>query len=208
MFDDSNIAINPLAVLMPEKEPRLYTLAEYLRREERSNELHEYENGIITKLPMARLPHNVITFNIGASLKNALKQKAKKHIVLGNQQLIYMPQLNRGRYPDVLVVAEAPLYWQDNDLLLINPILIVEVLSKGTRSLDRTGKFDEYKTLSSFKEYLLIDQNKCSVERRFREEPDLWRDTFFTDIAGSIPLKSLDCAISLEDIYENITFKK
>ena len=58
MYNDSNIAINPLAVLKPAKEPRLYKLAEYLRREERSQELHEYKNGIITKLPMALGPHN------------------------------------------------------------------------------------------------------------------------------------------------------
>lgn len=204
MFNDTNIAINPLAALLPEKEPRLYTLGEYLRKEERSNELHEYENGIITKLPMAKGPHNIISINIGTALKIATKSTAKKYVVLGNQQLVYMPVHNFARYPDILVVAEAPLYWENNESLLINPVLIVEVLSRSTRSYDRKGKFEEYVTIDSFKEYLLIDQKKCHVERRFREEPDLWRNTNFTDISDSVALKSLDCSISMADIYDNI----
>jgi Uma2 family endonuclease len=103
-----------------------------------------------------------------------------------------------------LVVAEVPLYWQNNESLLINPVLIVEILSRSTRSYDRKGKFEEYATLNSFKEYLLIDQKKSHVERRFREEPDLWRNTNFVDMPSSIPLKSLNCSISMEDIYENV----
>ncbi len=207
MYSDSNLAINPLAILKPTKEPHRHTLAEYLRREERSQELHEYNNGIITKLPMALGPHNEITINVGHVLKNAVKPLTTKYRVFGAQQLVYMPKLNISRYPDVLVVCEAPLYYDDNEQLLINPILIVEVLSKSTRSYDRAGKFDEYKSIDTFKEYLLIDPKKCHVERRFREEPDLWRDTTFTDINQSLPLKSLNCSIDLKDIYENITFK-
>ena len=108
----------------------------------------------------------------------------------------------------MIIVSEKPKYWDNNEILLINPILIIEVLSKSTRAYDRKGKFDEYKTLESFKEYLLIDQNKCHIERRFREEPDLWRDAYFTDIANSIYLKSLDCTVSLKDIYDNISILK
>ncbi len=208
MFDDSNIANNPLAVLPPVKEPRLYTLGEFLRKEERSFELHEYENGIITKLPMAKGPHNIISINVGTALKIATKNTSKKYVVMGNQQLVYLPKLNFARYPDIIVVAEAPLYWENNESLLINPILIVEVLSRSTRSYDRKGKFEEYLTLDTFKEYLLIDQKKYHVEKRFREEPDLWRNSNFTDISDSIFLKSLDCEISMVDIYENVTFSK
>jgi Uma2 family endonuclease len=207
MFDDTNISINPLAVLEPPKKQRLYTLAEYLRKEERSDELHEYENGIITKLPMAKGPHNIISANIIWALKNVIKTENKKYVVMSNQQLVYMPELNFSRYPDILVVAEAPLYWENNECLLINPVLIIEVLSRSTRNYDRKGKFDEYLTLDSFKEYLLVDQKKCHIERRFREEPDLWRNSNFIDITSSIPLKSLDCSISLADIYENISLK-
>jgi Uma2 family endonuclease len=111
MFDDSNISTtsaNPLAVLTPEKEPRRYTLAQYLHREERSQELHEYFDGLIIKKTMAREPHNFIGMNIGAVLKNAIKTKDKKYLVSGLQQLVYLPILNFSLYPDVIVIAKNP----------------------------------------------------------------------------------------------------
>jgi Uma2 family endonuclease len=198
----------PLAVLSPtpekEKEPRTYTLAEYLRREEDSKELHEYYNGIITKLPMARGPHNDITVNISAALKFTLKEKGKTYYVRGGQQLVYLPKLNYGLYPDALVVSETPQYFDKNEVLLINPLLIIEVLSKGTKKYDRTDKFDDYRTLDSFKEYVLIDQKKCHIEIRHRETPDTWRYSEVTDMAGTIHLKSIGCSILVADIYDNI----
>jgi Uma2 family endonuclease len=71
MFDDTLVSTNPLAVLVPQKTPRDYTLAEYLRREKRATELHEYYDGNIIKLPMARGPHNEIVGNMTAALKGA-----------------------------------------------------------------------------------------------------------------------------------------
>jgi Uma2 family endonuclease len=207
MFDDTNITINPLAVLPPVKEPRRYTLAEFLHRSEKSEELLEYYDGIITKLPMARGPHNEIIMNVGTALNISIKSNGKKYRVMGGQQKVYMPALNMGVFPDVLVITDKPLYWDDNQVLLINPIVIIEVLSKSTKKYDRTGKFSEYKTLESFREYLLIDQNKCLVETHIKEAPNVWKGTDYKDINDSIYLKSIDCTISLADIYENITLK-
>jgi Uma2 family endonuclease len=201
----------PLAVLShvteTPKEPRLYTLEEYLRREEKSTELHEYYNGIITKLPMARVPHNTITANMTAELTlaaRAAKAANKKYFVMAGQQLVYLPKLNFGLYPDILVVSETPQCFDKNEVLLINPLLIVEVLSKSTKKYDRTEKFDEYRTLDSFREYVLIDQKRCHIELRYRETPDTWRYTEVTDMQGSIFLKSLGCSILVANIYDNI----
>jgi Uma2 family endonuclease len=198
----------PLAVLSTPKEtykePRNYTLQEYLRREEDSKELHEYYNGIITKLPMARGPHNDITANITAALKYTLRQNEKTYYVRCGQQLVYLPKLNFGLYPDALVVSDTPQYFDKNEVLLINPILIVEVLSKSTKKYDRTEKFEEYRTLDSFQEYVLIDQKRCHIQIRYRETPDTWRYTDITDKASSIFLKSLGCSILVADIYENV----
>ena len=207
MFDDTNITINPLAVLKPEKEPRRYTLAEFLRRAEKSEELLEYYDGIITKLPMAREPHNEIIINVGSAFKNAIKSNSKKYRVLGGQQKVYMPALNHGVFPDVIVIDDAPKYWDDNKVLLINPIVIVEVLSRSTKKNDRTSKFTDYKTLESFKEYVLIEQNKCLVETFYQAQPGVWHVTVCKNINESIYLKSIDCTISLSDIYENIELK-
>jgi Uma2 family endonuclease len=190
------------------KAPRLYTLKEYLRREEGNSELHEYYDGIITKLPMARGPHNLIIANMSAELTlvaRAAKAVNKKYAIMTGQQLIYLPKLNFGLYPDTLVVSDTPQYFDKNEVLLINPLLIVEVLSKSTKKYDRTEKFHEYRTLDSFREYVLIDQKRCHIEIRHRETPDTWRYTEVTDLQGSIFLKSLNCSILVADIYDNIT---
>jgi Uma2 family endonuclease len=197
----------PLATLTLHRQPRRYTLAEYLQREARSTALYEYYNGTIIKLPMAKGPHNIITMNVAAALKNALKAAGKKYVVLGGQQLVYLPELNYGLYPDVLVVMEAPEYWDKNQVLLTNPVLIVEVLSKSTRKYDKNEKFAEYKTLTSFAEYMLIEPEKCSITTHFREAPQLWRDAFFKEIANNVPLKSLEIDIAIADIYENVALK-
>jgi Uma2 family endonuclease len=208
MQNNATVATNPLAVLKPAKSPRRYTLTEYLQREERTDELHEYYNGIITKLPMARGSHNRITMNTGTAFNNAFDKAGKNYFVEGCQQIVYLPELNIGLYPDVLVISETPQYYDTNEILLTNPVIIVEILSKGTGKYDRTSKFDKYKTLASFKEYVLIDQYKCHIETRFREEPNLWRELIFKDMAGDLHLKSVDCTVPMATIYKNITFKK
>ena len=127
LSSDNTLAANPLAVLKSIREPRYYTLSEYLRREEHSRELHEYYNGIITKLPMALGPHNIISANMATVLNMAFMAENKSYIVFNSQQLVYLPELNFSLYPDVLVVCETPQYYDKNEVLLINPVLIVGV---------------------------------------------------------------------------------
>jgi Uma2 family endonuclease len=208
MYANSNVATFPLAVIKSVREPHRYTLSEYLQKEESATERHEYYDGIITKLPMARIPHNIIVANMTAELIFAFRTNNRDYTVMGSQQLVYLPELNFSLYPDVLTVAETPQCWDSNEVLLINPLLIVEVLSRSTRKYDRTDKFEEYKTLPSFKEYILIDPNKCQIEVRFREAPDLWRNTFYRNMSDTIPLKSVGCTLDVDLIYKKITFKK
>ena len=201
MFDDSNIAINPLAVLKPIKEPRLFTLSQYLRKEERSDDLHEYYNGYIIKLPPATTPHNIISTNIGSTLHGAIKHKYR---VLMGKQLVYIPTENYALYPDVVVIKDALQYYDFDETLVINPILIVEVLSKGIKRLERTVKFSDYKVLDNIKEHILIDKQKCWVQVSYREEPDAWRITEYKNIHDSIYLKSIDTTINVSDIYNHV----
>ena len=96
MYSDIQTQTYPLAVLKPQKEPRLYTLAEYLSREEQSRELHEYYDGIITKLPMARGPHNIIVGNITTALNNVFASKGKNYIAMGSQQVVLFTKAQFG----------------------------------------------------------------------------------------------------------------
>ncbi|MCU0347458.1 MAG: Uma2 family endonuclease [Saprospiraceae bacterium] len=182
------------------------TLREYVLWEAKRDEKYEYHNGKIVKMAYARGPHNEITVNVTAALKAAIRMLTKKYRVFSGDQKIYLPEVNHGVYPDAVAVCEAPEYWDDDTLLLVNPLLIVEVLSKSTQKYDREGKFDLYKTRPSFEEYVLVRQDTCEVETRYREEPGLWRETVITDPNGSVFLKSLGCSVSVADIYENIDF--
>jgi Uma2 family endonuclease len=181
-----------------------YSLEEYLRKEARAAHKHEYLNGKIVKMPYAKGPHNIITANVVAHLAAELEINGKDHIIFASDQKIYFPTLNEGVYADALVVAERPHYWDAGQLLLINPLLVVEVLSKSTSRYDRVGKFDKYKTLESFKEYVLIRQDDCYAEVWYREKPGLWHETIETAPEGLVPLQSIGVSLTMSRIYKNV----
>ncbi len=186
------------------RKPKTYTLVEYLRKEAKSKDKHEFINGNIIKMPYAKGPHNIISANISAEMKIAFRTLNTKYIVFSSDQKIYFPSLDEGVYADTLAVCEKPIYWDDEKLLLINPIIVVEVLSKSTQRYDRTGKFDKYKTLESIREYVLIRQDECYAEVWCREKPGYWKETIVTDISSTLPLQSVGIELLMERIYENI----
>lgn len=189
-----------------EREYRTYTLEEFLRKEVKSLHKHEFLDGKIIKMPYAKGPHNIIAANIIGELHFAFKSLENKYLMFNSDQMIYSPSLNAGVYADALAVCEKPKYWDDNELLLINPLLVVEVLSKSTASYDKRAKFDKYKTLESFKEYVLVEQNKCYVEVRYQLRKGLWQETIYEDINEKINLQSIGIQLDIKDIYQNITF--
>lgn len=192
--------------LKKEKVQKTYTLDEYLRREEKSVDKHEFYNGQIVKIPNAKFYHNLTSGNVSAAIKIAVKLLSKKYLVLGDGQKIYIEPENISVYPDGLVVSEAPIFYKDQEYLLTNPLLVVEVLSRSTQAYDKQGKFDLYTNLPSFHEYVMVDPKRYFVETRFREEEDLWRIKTEKDPTKSVLLRSMGISISLEDIYENVVF--
>lgn len=195
--------VSPKLIL--HKPTRKYTLEKYLRKEANSTHKHEFINGEIIKIPNARYNHNLIAMNIAIEMTNTTESLGKNYLFYGSDQKIYFPNLDEGVYADSLAVCEKPLYWDNDDLLLINPILVVEVLSKSTQKYDRTGKFDKYKTLESFKEYVMIRQDICYTEVWYRERPGLWHETIVTNIDGKLPLQSLGVEVSMKRIYKNVS---
>lgn len=186
---------------------RRYTLEQYLRKEAKSIHKHEFIDGQIIKMPYAKGPHNIISVNMMTEMAINFRMLKEKYIVFPSDQLVYFPSLDAGVYADALAVCDKPLYWDDEQLLLINPILVVEVLSKSTSRYDRTGKFDKYKTLESFREYVLIRQDECYAEVWFRESPGRWQETIITEMTGHLPLQSVGISISMESIYLNVELK-
>ena len=188
------------------RNPKVYTFKEYLRREEIALEKHEFYNGKIVKMPGGTDIHSEIAGNMITTLKIEIRPLPRKFKVYTSDLKIRIEPINIGVYADALVICEQPEFWQDRHDVIVNPLLIVEVLSPSKQAYDRLGKFELYKLLPSFQEYVLVNADKYSVETRFQEETDLWRIKTETDIDKFINIRSLGVTIYMADIYENVVF--
>ena len=185
---------------------KLYTLEEYLRREEQAAEKHEFYNGKIITMPGGISVHSEISANMIGALKFEVRRLPRKFRVYTSDLKIYIESAHTGVYPDAVVICEVPEYWQKRRDIIVNPLLIVEVLSPRTQAYDKLGKFELYKMLPSFQEYVLINADTPAVETRFQEERNLWRIRTETDLQKSVNLHSLGISIEMGAIYEDIIF--
>lgn len=185
---------------------RTYSVEEYLAIEDASIEKHEFRNGKIIKMPGAKPAHNIIAANVIAELKIALKQKEKKYFVMTGDTKIRIPRFNKIVYPDAVVVCEQIELYPGSSTVVTNPLLIVEVLSPSTEDYDRQGKFYDYKQIPSFQEHLLIAQKLPYVVSSFKTAEHTWQDTEADRLEIAIYLKSIDCTIQLQNIYDGIVF--
>jgi Uma2 family endonuclease len=123
-------------------------------------------------MPGGKLRHNIIAQNCATAIKIAIKSKIEKYLVANSDQKIYIEELDKALYPDALVICKTPQYWKEREDLIVNHLVIVELASDSTRNFDRGDKFFLYETLPSFKEYVLIEQNKAEIEVWFRIDQD------------------------------------
>jgi len=187
------------------KSPAILSIEKYLEKEALSTEKHEYYNGKMRKMPGSSYNHNKIAANIIISLGQAFEINQLAFEVISSDQKIFIPKLNQILYPDPLVVYNKPEFWNSRKDVLLNPILIVEVLSPTTEKYDRHDKFMSYKNIPSFMEYVMVRQDQLEVETWFREEPHLWRETTVSE-SGDIKLSSIGISIPMDKIYRNIEF--
>jgi Uma2 family endonuclease len=177
-----------------------------LSREEKSVEKHEFYNGKIIKRQTVYICQSEIAVNTVTSIKQALKTSSNTFHVFDSSLKTHIKSLNISLYPTISITKDKLEYWQNNQKVITNPITIIEVLPHGLNAFDIARRFEFYKELPSFQEYILVSTDTFSVETRFREEPDLWRIKTETNIENSVNLRSLGVSISMTDIYENIVF--
>jgi Uma2 family endonuclease len=187
------------------RSSRDLSIEKYLDKESLSAEKHEYYNGKIRKMPGSSYNHNKIAANIIIAFGQSFEINQLSFEVISSDQKVFIPKLNQVLYPDALVVYQKPEFWNGRKDILLNPILIVEVLSPTTEKYDRHDKFMSYKNIPTFMEYVMVRQETKEVETWFREEPHLWRETTFSD-TGDVKLSSIGISISMEKVYKNIEF--
>jgi len=147
--------------------------------------------------------HNLITVNIGAELRNQLKGRACE--VYQSDMRVHVPATGLYTYPNVVVVCGEPQLEDEHFDTLLNPTLIVEVLSKSTARYDRTGKFSDYRSIPSFAEYLLVAQSEYRVEQSAKQSDGRWLLTDFRSLEDVVRLDSIQCSLSLKEIYDKVS---
>ncbi|MCL6755246.1 Uma2 family endonuclease [Nostoc sp. CCCryo 231-06] len=185
------IALSNSAFLTPE---------EYLELEEKSNIKHEYINGQVYAMAGTTDTHNTIALNLALLIRNHFR---------GSDCRVYFADIkaklekrNRFYYPDIIVTCdpkdrETPTYKRF-------PKLIIEVLSESTEGFDRGDKFNDYQTLDSLEEYVLVNSKHQRVETFRRNEQGLWVLQTYTPDDQTFELKSINLTASFIDLYENV----
>lgn len=179
-----------------------YTPEEYLALERKAAYKSEYFNGEIFAMAGASPRHVLIVTNLVIQLGVQLKKRACT--VYSSDLRLNVAPTGAYTYPDVIVVCGEPQFSDEQKDTLINPNVIVEVLSESTQGYDRGGKFEQYRTLESFKECVLVAQDKPHVEHFTRQSDNRWILTETNNMEDSIELISINCTLALEEIYDKV----
>ncbi len=183
-------------------EQRTYTREEYLEFEVAAEERHEYVNGDIRLMTGGTPDHNDITGNLLVALKLLLK--GKPYRIFMPDQRLWIPDRNLYTYPDIMVV-EKPLQLQVGRTdTVMNPCFVAEVLAKSTQDYDHGEKFAAYRTIASFREYLLIDQYRVHVEHYVKTAAHQWLLSEYDDPAVTLSLNAFEAPIEIGALYDNI----
>ncbi|MGH9932474.1 MAG: Uma2 family endonuclease [Pyrinomonadaceae bacterium] len=188
------------------RQVRTYiTPEEYLAFERKAENKNEYVNGEIFAMTGASRKHNLIVGNLVRELGQQLKGKPCE--VYPGGMRVKAPASRSYVYPDVVVVCSEPQFEDDHFDTLLNPTLVVEVLSKSTESYNRLAKSAYYRTIESLSEYLLIAQEEYRVEQYIKQADGRWLLSDLRLLESLIELTSISCSLALKDIYDRITFE-
>ena len=187
------------------------TAQEYLKLEreglrERSGK-HEFYNQNRIYRTGGTHPHNKTLFNAGLVLGiQSMQKKLKLDITTSETKVPSFLDYKNYFYPDVVVVDGAPYFEDEHKDILVNPTLIIEVLSEGTEAFDRGEKFKSYRQIHSLKEYILINSMKKSIEQFYRNDSGIWQIGDEVKV-GVLTLHSLpNVELQIDDIYSDVVF--
>jgi Uma2 family endonuclease len=179
-----------------------YSPEEYLELETKAEYKSEYRDGQIIPMAGGKVNHNKIALNLSSALNFALGKKS--YNVFMSDLRLWIPDRLLYTYPDVMV-ANTPLVFAENRQdTIVNPLMIAEILSDSTEKYDRGDKFRMYRTIASFKEFLLVSQTAMQVEKFTKNENDQWVLSEYSSKEDKISFTSFEFEITLDDLYEGV----
>ena len=198
----STIEVTETAAFKP-----TFSFEAYLKMEETAMEKHEFHNGQLYTMPEGTDAHNEICANTITAVNNSLfvNENETTHVYTSDMK-VQITIKNKAVYPDATLVEGEPIYHLGNCRVVVNPILLVEVLSDSTEAYDRGKKFEFYKTLPTFREYVLVSQDKPKVEVFFRQnlEENHWESMTYEGLDAVVDLRSIGCQIKMKQIYHRV----
>ena len=191
--------------MLTQTPQRTYTLEEYRKSEETAEFRSEYRDGEIVPMTGGTINHNRITRNICTFLQFGLRGKNAEPFM--SDLRLWIPRYRRGTYPDVMVISGKPVFNEGRNDEVLNPILIVEVLSNSTEYFDRENKFRFYRSIPEFREYILVDQYEFLVEQYLKNESGQWLFQEYEGESATVSFASVGVQMLMTDIYEGVAIE-
>jgi Uma2 family endonuclease len=180
------------------------TPEQYLEIERKAEFKSEYYQGEMFAMSGARRAHNLITTNAVRELSQQLLGGPCE--VYPGEMRVKVSSTGLYTYPDVVVVCGEPQFLDDTFDTLLNPRVLIEILSESTEAYDRDKKFELYRSLDSLAEYVMISSMRVRVERYTRQPDGTWNYSSKASLEDSIDLKSVGCHLRLADVYIKVPF--
>lgn len=187
---------------MAAEPKRVWTEAEYLDYERSQPEKHEFHGGEVLSLAGASRQHSLLGTNTSGLLYNQLRKRPCR--LFSSDMRVRVGPWRSYFYPDLVVVCGEERYADDEQDTLLNPTLIIEILSPTTERYDRGEKFERYRGLESLREYVLINQERTIIERYLRQPDDQWLYTSALGLEAVMELASIGARLPLAEVYEGV----
>ena len=193
---------------------RRYRIEEYLALERASEERHEYIDGCIYAMPSESGEHSDICTNLVATVHSQLRGTPCRARSIGTK-VHSGPTLRHSTstegffsYPDLVVICGEPQHHDEHTDVVLNPAVIIEVLSKSTESFDRGEKFHRYRVWNkTLTDYLLVSQTTPIIEHYYRQPGGSWSYKIYQGLDRSLTIESIGCELRLADVYDRINFE-
>jgi len=184
-------------------KPRL-TPEEYLARERKAEFKSEYFAGETFAMAGATRPHTLVVANLVRRLGNQLESRPCE--VYPTDMRVKVAPTGLYTYPDIAVVCGRPQFEDENEDNLLSPTVLIEVLSESTEKYDRGKKFEHYRRIGSLREYVLVAQDECRVERFERQPDGAWLLSVMDRMEDTLKLPAIGCELPLAEIYDKVQF--